>query len=58
MTYNVLVTETYSKYYEVEANSEDEARDLAEHEATDDMNLACPENMDNRVVEIDSVEED
>ena len=58
MTYKMLVTEIYSKYYEVEADSEDEARELAEQEATDDMNLACPENMDNRKIEFDGCYED
>lgn len=50
--FDVVVTETYSKTYHVEAEDEQEARDIADRLASNDMELACPENMNSRECEV------
>ena len=50
--FDVVVTETYSKTYRVEAKDAQEARDIADALASNDMELACPENMNNRECEV------
>ena len=51
-TFKVNVTETYSKVYEIEAEDFEEALDKAEELASDDTELATPENMDDRNCEV------
>ena len=51
-TFKVNVTETYSKVYEIEAEDWEEALDKAEEFASDDTELATPENMDDRNCEV------
>ena len=51
-TFKVNVTETYSKVYEIEAEDLEEALDKAEELASDDTELATPENMDDRNCEV------
>ena len=51
-TFKVNVTETYSKVYEIEAGDFEEALDKAEELASDDTELATPENMDDRNCEV------
>ena len=46
--YRICVTETYEKFYEVEAYDVDKAIELAEEEASNDSELAIPENMTKR----------
>ena len=55
MKFRIAVTETYSKYYEIEAESEAEAMKLAENKACDDLELAIPENMDSRDTEVTEI---
>lgn len=50
--FDVVVTEIYSKTYHVEAKDEQEARDIADRLASDDMELTCPDNMDSRKCEV------
>lgn len=50
--YKVWVTETYEKCYEVEAEDEFEAQDIAEDLASDDMEITEPENMTDRECEV------
>lgn len=47
-TFEVRVTETYEKVYTVEATCMEDAIDMADELASEDMELACPENMVNR----------
>jgi len=55
--FKVTVTESYSKTYYIEARDAEEAQEKADELASDDMELACPENMDDREFEVE-VDED
>lgn len=48
--FRVYVTETYSKAYDVIAEDAEEAEQIADNLATDDMELAVPENMESRTM--------
>lgn len=50
--FTVRVHETYAKDYEIEAVDADEAREKAEAIASDDMDIATPNNFDERVCEV------
>lgn len=50
--YEVLVTESYSTTYIVEAESLAEAREKADNMAIDDTNITRPENLDRRTTEV------
>jgi hypothetical protein len=50
--FDVVVTETYSKIYHIYTNSANEAREIADEMASEDMYLAIPENMNSRYCEI------
>ncbi|CAJ0592400.1 unnamed protein product [Cylicocyclus nassatus] len=49
----VWVTETYSKAYDVIAEDAEDAEQIAENLAMDDMKLAIPENMDDREITVE-----
>ena len=51
-TFQVKVVETYETIYSIEAEDEDEALEMAETEASDDLNLVSPENMTDREVSL------
>lgn len=55
--FKVTVTESYSKTYYIKARDAEEAQEKADELASDDMELACPENMDDREFEVE-VDED
>jgi hypothetical protein len=52
MKYVINVVETYSKEYEVDADSEEEAIDLADSLAARDDGLVLPHNMTDRRLEV------
>lgn len=52
MKYVINVVETYSKEYKVEADSEEEAIDLADALAARDDTICLPDNMSDRRLEV------
>lgn len=51
-TFEVCVTETYTKTYVIDATEEDEAIEIAESMAEDDLTIADPHNFNDREVEV------